>query len=538
MATADGTAKAGSDYAALAPTTVAFAAGEVAKAVNVSVTGDLADEANETFSVVLSLAGNGAIADGNGQATIVDDEGAVTAGPATFLSVNDPIVIEGNANSTFLSATVTRAGDVSTTSTVTLSTANGSAIAGGDFTGIASKVSFAAGERTKPVSISVLGDTVVEPSETFFVSLAAPQGAVIADGLGTATIANDDATFLSVNDVTAVEGGAGTATGVAFTLTRTGSLGGPSSVTVATANSSAVAGTDYGVGAARKVDFAAGETSKTVTVSIIGDGVFEADEAFLLRLSAATGATIADTEGTATIRNDDAATYLSVGDPSLTEGDAGAANVTFNVARTGNLAGASSVTVAASTGTATAGSDYTALAAKIVSFAAGESFKAVQVPVLGDRIDEGDETVVLTLSAASGASLADASGTATIIDNDGPTYVSINDAWIKEGSEVNAGGRQGYPITFLVTRSGQLDASSTVTYTPIQESAVDREDFVGGFGSKPLTFAAGEAVKSVTLIVWSDDITEDDETFRLALSAPVGATLSDASGTATIADDD
>ena len=87
----------------------------------------------------------------------------------------------------------------------------------------ATRVGFAAGETAKSVSVTVNGDTTVEPAESFYVKLAAPgAGTAIADGTGRGTITNDDySSTFSVDDVSVVEGfpGGGIVT-AAFTITR------------------------------------------------------------------------------------------------------------------------------------------------------------------------------------------------------------------------------------------------------------------------------------------------------------------------------
>jgi len=71
-----------------------------------------------------------------------------------------------------------------------------------------------------------------------------------------------------------------------------------------TANGSAAAGSDYTF-VSGTLAFSPGETSKTITVAVTGDRTRESDETFRINLSAADGATIADAQGSGTIRNDD-----------------------------------------------------------------------------------------------------------------------------------------------------------------------------------------------------------------------------------------
>ena len=106
-----------------------------------------------------------------------------------------------------------------------------------------------------------------------------------------------------------------------------------------------------------------------------------------------------------TITNDDGAPGLSVNDVTVTEGDSGTTNATFTV----TLAPASgqnvSVNYATADGTATAPADYAATSGTL-TFAPGQTTKTVTVPVVGDTLDELDETYTLNLSNAVNAAIA------------------------------------------------------------------------------------------------------------------------------------
>jgi hypothetical protein len=526
-ATANSTATAPGDYTALTSTTVSFAAGETTKSVSVAIVGDTVDEPNETLSLKLSSPVGATISDDTGTATILDDDATA------YLGVNDATLVEGNTGSGPATFTITRSGSTAVSSSVTYATANGSATAGSDYTAVGpTTVTFAAGETSKSVTVTVTGDNVDEPNETFLLKLSSPVGATLSDDTGTGTIVDDDApTYLSVNDVTVSEGAGGTTATAGFAITRSGNTAGPSSVTYATANGTATAGADYTTVGPTTVTFAAGETSKTVPVTVTGDNLDEPNETFLLRLSSPVGATLSDDTGTATISDDDAPTYLAVNDVSIGEGNSGTTTATFTVTRSGSTAGTSSVTYATANGTATAGSDYTAVAATTLSFAAGETSKTVPVGVTGDQVDEPDETFTVKLTSPVGATLSDDTGTGTIVDDDAPTYLSVNDASVTEG---NSGST---PATFTITRGGNTAAPSTVTYATTNGTATAGSDY-SALAAATLSFAAGETSKTVSVSVTGDLVDEPDETFSLKLSSPVGATVSDDTGTGTIVDDD
>ncbi|MFN7414879.1 MAG: beta strand repeat-containing protein, partial [Dolichospermum sp.] len=110
---------------------------------------------------------------------------------------------------------------------------------------------------------------------------------------------------LSINDVTLTEGNSGTKNAT-FTVTLSGETFQPVTVNYATANGTATAGSDYTATTGTLIfNVNPGETSKQITVSVLGDTLAESDETFFINLSNAINATIADTQGIATITNDD-----------------------------------------------------------------------------------------------------------------------------------------------------------------------------------------------------------------------------------------
>jgi len=251
--------------------------------------------------VSLSGASGATLADGQATGTIVNDD---QSAPPT-LSIGDASTSEGNSGTKGLSFPVTLSAASTSAVTVSFATANGSATAGSDYVAQSGSLTFAAGETTKTIAVVVNGDTTVEPNETFLVSLSGTSGATLADGQATGTIVNDDqsALSLSINDVTVSEGDTGT-TLARFTVSLSGPSSSPVTVAWATADGTATAGSDYVAGGGT-LTFPAGQASASITVSVLGDATAEANESFLVRLSSATGATVADAVGLGTITNDD-----------------------------------------------------------------------------------------------------------------------------------------------------------------------------------------------------------------------------------------
>src|SRR6185436_5057323 len=115
-----------------------------------------------------------------------------------------------------------------------------------------------------------------------------------------------------------------------FTVTLSAASGRSVSVNYATANGTATSGTDY-TAKTGSVTFTAGQVTRTFTVSILGDTTIEAHETILINLSGASNATVAQSQGTATILNDDGAAALAISDVAVTEGNTGTTNAAFTI---------------------------------------------------------------------------------------------------------------------------------------------------------------------------------------------------------------
>jgi hypothetical protein len=181
--TVDGTAAAPSDYSATSGTaTVSSVWGNTAE-VTVDVNGDTTPERDETFRLVLSNASTGTIADGSGQATIVNDD-------APHLTVSDPSVNEHDGTAVF-TVSLDGAGSV----TAHYATADGSAQAGSDYGTSSGTLSFSRSDASKSVSVPLVDDSTHEADESFTLQLSNVSGAASSgnDLTGIATIADDDA---------------------------------------------------------------------------------------------------------------------------------------------------------------------------------------------------------------------------------------------------------------------------------------------------------------------------------------------------------
>jgi hypothetical protein len=181
-ATANGTATSGTDYQPRTGT-LTFTPGATVRTVAVPLVGDATDEANKTFALNLGTPVNAFIADGQGLATIVDDDG-----PA--LSVGDQTVTEGSTSAT-VQFTVSLASPAGALTTVDYATADVSASAGTDYVATAGTLTFAPGATSTTVAVTVNGDTLDEPDEYFAFALSNASNP-IGDASGQGTIVDDD----------------------------------------------------------------------------------------------------------------------------------------------------------------------------------------------------------------------------------------------------------------------------------------------------------------------------------------------------------
>lgn len=406
-ATADVTATAGSDYTSKTGTVNLTNGGCHCATISIWVSGDNIFEGTETFVVNLSNPSNATLGDAQGVGTIYDNEGP----PA--LIVTDASAAEGGGTMGFSVLLTSGSGSAVT---VDYATTSGSALASDDYTAISGSLTFTGGQTSKSVSVPIVQDALSEDTETFTVDLSNASGAPVTAPQGVGSISDDDPDpSVSVDDVSIVEGAAGTASAT-FTVSLSAAAGRETAVDVATSDATAIAGTDY-TSTSSTLTFAAGETSQNFTVAVAGDLVFEGDETFAVALSSPVNADLGDAAGLGTITDDDITPGLSVDDVSIVEGSSGTATATFTVSLSNPSAFVSSVDWSTVDGSATAGVDYVA-GTGAVSFAVGQTSRTFGVTVQGDGIDEADETFTVVLANPLGSLISDDTGVGSIDDDD------------------------------------------------------------------------------------------------------------------------
>jgi hypothetical protein len=484
-ATADNTATAGIDYQSTSGT-LTFNAGETSKTKSVLVNGDTTFEQNETFFVNLTTPTNAGITDAQGQGTITNDDAAP---PTPTFSINDVNITEGNNGAVSATFNVTLTPASNQTVTVDFATVNGTATAGSDYQSASGTLTFNPGDTTKQIGITVNGDLLVEPDETFFVNLTNPiGGAVIGHNQGLGTIQNDDLALLVVSQV---YGGGGNS------------------------------------GATFKNDFIEIFNRGTTTVSLDGYSVqYAGDTANIWSKTNLTNAIIAPgkyyliqeaqgANGTTNLPTPDAIGSIAM---------ATSAGKVALVSNTTSLNGACPIgsNILDLVGY---GSSPSCFEGSTPAGAPGNATADIRKGggCVDNNANAGDFFVHTPSPRNSGNAANTCSGQTADI--------AIGDVTVTEGDTGTVSAN------FTVSLIAASAATVTVDYATANGTASEASDYKA-IPTTQLVFDPGETSKLVTVLVNGDTLDEPDETFFVNLSNATNASILDNQGQGTITDND
>jgi len=503
--TTTGTATAGTDFSGNVAT-VTIPAGATTATVTIDPAVDSVVEPDETVTLTVA-AGTGYTvgAPASATTTIQNDD-------VINLSINDVTVTEGNAGTTNATFTVNLSAPAGPGGvTFDITTANGSATGGVDYvTRTLAAQTIAAGSSSYTFTVLVNGDLLNETNETFFVNLTNVVGATVTDGQGLGTITNDDALpTISTSDLSVTEGNSGT-TNAVVTVTLSAASGQTVSVNYAAANATATQPADY-TATSGTLTFAAGETSKTITVPVIGETVPEANETFSVGLFGAVNATITVPTSFVTIINDDVPVTVSPASlPGGTVGVAysqalsasgGTAPYSFAVTA-GALPAGLSIAGGTISGTPTAGGTFNFTVTATDSAGAPGPFSGSQAYTL--TIAAPTMTLPATslaggtLAAAYSASISPATGGTT------PYSYAVTAGALPGGLTLNpsSGAITGTPAalgTFNFSITATDSSTGTGPYTATQAYAITVIDIAPVPAPSSLTVSYNAAATNVPL---------------------------------------
>lgn len=448
---ANGRAKRGEDYIGTSGRII-FPPNVTNQVISVPIIGDLIDEPEEGFTVVIFSPSNAFVGRAQAFTTIVDDDAQ-----AAKISISDAVVTEGNSGTTDLTFHIRLSEPSGHVVTANYGTAPGTAAVGLDYLPQSGTLAFEPGETDKTFVVKVVGDLIHEGDETFFLNLSSSAFATIDDNQGQATITDNDAVpTLSVADVSVTEGDSGAASMV-FTV----KLSNPTSSSV-TVDYAAIDGTatladgDY-LSSSGTLTIPPGQAQATVTVVVNGDLVEEPNETVILDLSNPNGAAAGDMQAIGTIANDDGP-HLSIVGVRVQEGAVG---TTTDAVFTVNLVkpDASTVTVEYEViaGSAAAGVDYVT-GAGLLTFPDGTISLPITVVVNGDALSETNETFTVRLKNINRGTIAVSDAQGVIVDDDTAANLGIGITLPVTNIYV------GHPFTLVLkmTNQGTYGATNAV----------------------------------------------------------------------------
>lgn len=434
-----------------------------------------------------------------------------TEGPGNSLSFD--VFIEGGGVSTF---------DISGTLGY-----SGSATDGVDYNSV-STFTIIAGTSSTTVTIPLINDAVIEPTETVVAILTgSPTAGSYGNTSSTATIFDDDApgVLIEINSpIDATEG----VSDVSFDVEIVS--GGPSSTPITGTiayTGTAVDGTDFS--GVYTYTIPAGSTATTVVVPVLNDAIIEPTETVVANLTGSPSiGSYANTSSTANILDDDASN-VSISIASPVDGAEGGGDVSFIVSLDFSGVNNTGSSISGSinySGTATSGSDYSGAPATFV-IPDGESSDTIVLTVIDDICIESTESVTATISQPSfGTISANNSSTANIADDDAAI------AEISIGSPQD--GEEGVSdVSFIIsldqglTNCTGVPITGSVAYAGTASAGVDY--------SSSTSFSIPDGASFVTLVVpvIDDANVEPIETVIATISNPSIGSISPAAGTST-----
>lgn len=340
--------------------------------------------------------------------------------------------VDKNVATGEITITIVRIGGNTGAGTVDYAFTEGTAVAGKNFTPLSGTLTFGSKETSKQIKMKIYNDTTTTGTKTVNLTLSKPTGAL--------TLGEPKTVILNINDPSvpssssSISSSVGAATtielsaseygvtenggSITITVNRTGVTTSVVGVNYATVNGTAQSGADYG-GASGTFTFNAGETTKSFTVSINNNTAIDANRTFNITLSSPTGgAALGMSSAGVTINDDESVPVSGSGSFKFSASTYSASEASgkaiITVRHIGGL-GAASVSYTNNGGNAIAGTDYAATSGTL-NFAAGETSKVFTVPVYGDSVVDGGETVIFILTnPTAGAQLSDpSSATLTI----------------------------------------------------------------------------------------------------------------------------
>lgn len=365
-------------------------------------------------------------------------------------------------------------------------------------------VTFATGDLTKTITIGVIGDAIAELDESFQVNLltitSTDTSVVGGDMSATGTITDDDSSEVSIADLSTRENNGK----LVYTVKLSKAVDVITTVEFATGADTATAGVDYTT-TNGTLTFLPGQMSKSFTVKVTGDTIFELDETFDVTLSnvVAGGRNVAVSnthgEATGTIINDDASPRLRLSvSPATFAENAGTTTVTATLANASTMP----VTITLGfSGTALLGTDYNA-SSSTITIPAGQLTGTVTLTGVNDGDFEDPETVIVDVLSATNANEFGQQRVSAVITDSLANTVSVRPDLLGTGDALFIYGTVKADY-LLITRTGNTNSyvihlNSNAPYTfNADTTPVNRIYVFGAAGADQLDVGASMTIPAI-----------------------------------------
>jgi|GEM_PF-781924 len=416
----------------------------------------------------------------------------------------------------------------------------GTATSGNDFVALTGSVSIANGQQENTIIVTPVDDESVEIAETVQVTLTAGSGydtGNLASRRDVVTINDTDIFEASIESTDATANESPLAVGV-FTVDveKVNATGDDLEIDY-TIGGTADEGDDY-ADLTGSVVIEEGESTGTITITPINDSDIESNETVVLTLVNGSGYTVgAPSSASVTIvSDDDNVAQITASDDTSAESNGSVSPGEFTIGLSVPNNTGSAITINYTiTGTSENGTDYTAINDNAVIIPDGDQTVEIDILPTNDVIQEGTETIILTLANGTGYVLGTAptrTATVEIEDNDQATLTVENESI----NEDDASGE----LIFDVTLDLEVIGGTSVSYSFFDDTAEGGGvDYTGNNGSLTFDGDAGE-IQQITVPINNDAVLENTETFTLQLGLPTNNVQRADGGTATgtIQDDD
>lgn len=501
----DGTALGGTDFTTILSTQATIPAGSLTMLLEVVSIEDSIIQGDLNFDVSLSAISDVSLGSSIATITIVEND------DIPDLLVFDANIVEGDTASVLVSLSMGGFTQI----TFDYTTVDGTATSGGDFVVNSGSETLLVSQEAFTILISSVEDSLNENPEVFNLSLSNVVGANVIDDQSVISVTDDDAQLFIDDSITA-EGDT-----LVFVVSLSKTLPHDVSFFLNTADSTAINGSDYTT-ASGWFTLASGNVSLTAEVSSLEDLTYEDNEYFNVNLSSLTGAHTGDILAVGTINDNDTAPLIYISDGTVTEG--GTIAFLISISELSEKDAVFNYDTF-ETGSAISGSDFT-MASTTYTIAPGVLVVTLSAATLEDILDESTENFDVSLTNLVDVGAGDDQGIASILDNDTPPQVFINDAEVDEGLTAQ----------ISVTLSQASGQNIEFTWATFDGTALAGTDYSAN--SATVTMNAGSTSVSIQVISLDDIINQGNLQFDVSISSLVNVNAGNLLATITIDDDE